>query len=100
MTAEFIVRALDAPDADLRWQAVVELLHEVLVLNDEVEGQDIAGGMDAAVSPGTAHQLRFLWIVRIGFGDGAYINERSKQLALNGLILVVDLQAVVVGARV
>ena len=77
------------PDPDLWRQVVVDLLDNIRILDDELHGYHIAGSMDAFVRPGTAHQSRFLRIIRVSFGDRTCSNERLEKVSLDRLLLVI-----------
>ena len=62
---------------------LVDLLHNVWVLDDHLERDDVPRGVDALVGTGTADEGGLLGICRIGFGDCASCDQGRKQLALD-----------------
>ena len=89
--AEAVIRPLYSPDTYLRAQGFVDLGHDVRVLDDKLERDEVSCSMHSLIRPRTADQGRFLGIVGIGFGDGASSNEGAKEVALYSLFLIVPI---------
>jgi hypothetical protein len=76
-------------------EVAVDLVDDVILLDDELQGENIASGVNALVGARAANETRLLGVVGVGLGDGAGLDEGGEQVALDGLLLMVDLQAVV-----
>ena len=83
--AEAVIRPLYAPHTYLRTQGFIDLRHDVRVLDDKLERNEVSCSMHPLIRPRTADEGRFLGIVGIGFGDGASGNEGAEEVALYSL---------------
>lgn len=86
--AEAIVCSLKPPHADLRDEVLVDFLDHVLVLDDQFEGYEIAGGVYPLVSPSASDKGGLLGIICIGFGNRTSGDKCLEQVALDGFMVV------------
>jgi hypothetical protein len=100
VAAERADGALDAPHSDLLREMAVDFLDNVVLLDDQLQRDDVARGVDALVGAGAADERRLLGVVGVGLRYGAGGHKGIEQIALDGLLLVVDLHALVSRARV
>jgi hypothetical protein len=64
---------------------IVDLLHNVRVLDDQLQRNDISGSVNALVRSCTTDQGGLLGVVRVSFRYGPGSDEGSKEIAFNGL---------------
>lgn len=86
--AEAIVRSLKPPHPDLRDKVLVDFLDHVLVLDDQFEGYEIAGGVYTFVSPSASDKGRLLGIICVGLGNRTSGDKCLEQVALDGFMVV------------
>jgi len=85
---ETIICPFVAPNSDLRSQVVVDLLHYILVFDDQFQGYHIAGGMNTLVGSGASHERRLLGIVGVGLGDGAGRDKGLEEVTFNCFLVM------------
>ena len=54
--AEAVVRSFKTPDPYLWREIVIDLLNDILVLDDQFEGDDVPGGVDTLVCSGASDE--------------------------------------------
>lgn len=95
-----LVGSRNAPDTQLLGQMAVDLLHNVLVLNDHLQRDDVTGGMHTLIGSSSSHESRLFGVVGVVLRDGSGLDKGLEDITLNGLLGRIQLHAMVTSSTI
>ena len=85
---EAVVRPFKSPNSYLWCKIIVDLLYNIIILDDQFQRYNVAGGVDTLVGSSASHEGRLLGVVGVGFGDGACCDKSLEEVSFDCLLVM------------
>ena len=85
---EAIVRPLESPDSYLWRKILVDFLDDILVFDNQFEGDDVTRGVNSFICSSASNERGFLGVVGVGFGDGTRCDEGFKEVSFYRFVVM------------